>query len=44
VPLSCVKSIRTKSSYAPRLVGALVGAALDLAVVVTYAHAVRDIQ
>ena len=44
VPLGCVKSIRTKSSLTPRLAGALVGAALDVAAVVAYAHAVRDMQ
>jgi hypothetical protein len=44
VPLGCVKSIRTKPSLRPRVVGALVGAAIDVAAVVAYAHAVRDIQ
>ena len=44
IPLACVKTIRTKSSLAPRIVGTLVGAALDVAVIALYAHAVRDIQ
>lgn len=44
VPLGYVNCIRTKSSLTPRLVGMLVGAALDVVAVVAYAHAVRDIQ
>jgi len=44
IPLACVKTIRTKSSLAPRIVGTLVGAALDVAVIALYAHAVHDIQ
>jgi len=44
VPLACVKSIRTKPSLTPRIAGTLIGAALDVAVIVLYANAVRDIQ
>jgi len=44
VPLDQVSLIRTVPSPGPRIVGTLIGAALDVAIVVAYASAVRNIQ
>jgi len=44
VPLDQVSRIRTVPSPGPRIVGTLIGAAVDVAIVVAYASAVRNIQ
>jgi len=44
IPLDCVKTIRPKSSFAPRIIGALIGAALDVAATVLFAEAAHDIE